>query len=67
MHSRTVYFPLIAAEALMIEPTETEGKENLDMFADTMLKTASHGAPVKRLDEVKVAKDMALSYAPGCG
>jgi glycine dehydrogenase subunit 2 len=80
MHPPTVYFPLIVSEALMIEPTETESKENLDMFADTMLKiveeartdpdllrTAPHNAPVKRLDEVKAAKDMVLCYAPGCG
>ena len=80
MHPPTVYFPLIVPEALMIEPTETESKENLDMFVDTMikiaeearsdpdlLKTAPHNAPVKRLDEVKAAKDMVLCYAPGCG
>ncbi len=80
MHPPTVYFPLIVAEALMIEPTETESKETLDTFVDTMikiaeeartdpelLKTAPHNAPVKRLDEVKAAKDMVLCYAPGCG
>jgi glycine dehydrogenase subunit 2 len=80
MHPPTVYFPLIVAEALMIEPTETESKENLDTFVDIMikiaaeartdpdlLKTAPHNAPVKRLDEVKAAKDMVLCYAPGCG
>jgi glycine dehydrogenase subunit 2 len=80
MHPPTVYFPLIVAEALMIEPTETESKETLDTFADTMIQiaeeartdptlltTAPHHAPVKRLDEVKAAKDMILCYAPGCG
>ena len=80
MHPPTVYFPLIVSEALMIEPTETESKETLDFFADTMiriaeeaktqpelLKTAPHNAPLKRLDEVKAAKDMVLCYAPGCG
>ena len=64
----------------MIEPTETESKETLDAFADAMLriaeeaqtqpellKTAPHTAPVKRLDEVKAAKDLVLCYAPGCG
>jgi len=79
MHPPTVYFPLIVPEALMIEPTETESKEMLDFFADTMLKiaeeartdpallkTAPHDAPVKRLDEVKAAKDLILCYAPGC-
>ncbi len=80
MHPPTVYFPLIVSEALMIEPTETESKETLDAFADTMLqiaeeaatqpellKSAPHHAPVKRLDEVKAAKDLVLCYAPGCG
>jgi glycine dehydrogenase subunit 2 len=32
-----------------------------------LLKTAPHNAPVKRLDEVKAAKDLVLCYAPGCG
>ena len=79
-HPPTVYFPLIVPEALMVEPTETESKETLDAFADTLiriaeeartdpelLKTAPHHAPVKRLDEVKAAKDMVLCYGPGCG
>lgn len=78
-HPPTVYFPLIVSEALMIEPTETESKETLDAFADALLaiaeeaktqpellKTAPHNAPLKRLDEVKAAKDLVLSYAPGC-
>lgn len=79
-HPPTVYFPLITPEALMIEPTETESKETLDAFADALiaiaeeartqpelLKTAPHNAPVRRLDEVKAAKDLVLCYAPGCG
>ncbi len=79
-HPPTVYFPLIVPEALMIEPTETESKETLDAFADALiriaaeavtdpdlLKTAPHNTPLKRLDEVKAAKDLVLSYAPGCG
>lgn len=79
-HPPTVYFPLIVPEALMIEPTETESKETLDAFADALiqiaeeaksqpelLKTAPHNAPLKRLDEVKAAKDLVLCYAPGCG
>jgi glycine dehydrogenase subunit 2 len=79
MHPPTVYFPLIVPEALMIEPTETESIETLDAFADAMIQiadearrdpdllhTAPHHAPVKRLDEVKAAKDMLLCYAPGC-
>ncbi|MCX7669109.1 MAG: aminomethyl-transferring glycine dehydrogenase subunit GcvPB [Anaerolineae bacterium] len=79
-HPPTVYFPLIVPEALMIEPTETESKETLDAFADALiriaeeartapdlLRTAPHRAPVKRLDEVKAAKDLILCHAPGCG
>src|SRR5207249_7684124 len=37
-HAPTVYFPLVVAEAMMMEPTETESKETLDAFADTLLK-----------------------------
>jgi glycine dehydrogenase subunit 2 len=65
-HAPTVYFPPIVREALMIEPTETESKETLDAFADTLLKIADepadlvHDAPhslgVSRPDEVKAAR-----------
>jgi glycine dehydrogenase subunit 2 len=74
-HPPTIYFPLIVAEALMIEPTETEAKETLDAFADAMLriageaasdpailKEAPHVRPVKRLDEVKAAKRAIVKY-----
>ena len=72
-HPPTNYFPLIVHEALMIEPTETESKETLDAFAETMikiaeearsnpevLKTAPHNTPFGRLDEVKAAKELVL-------
>jgi len=72
-HPPTNYFPLNVHEALMIEPTETENKQTLDNFADAMLAiakeahetpelltTAPHNTPVKRLDEVKAAKDLIL-------
>ncbi|MDZ7843629.1 MAG: aminomethyl-transferring glycine dehydrogenase subunit GcvPB [Anaerolineales bacterium] len=72
-HPPTNYFPLIVPEALMIEPTETETKETLDRFAETLiqiakeareqpelLKEAPHEAPFGRLDEVKAAKDLIL-------
>jgi glycine dehydrogenase subunit 2 len=72
-HPPTNYFPLIVHEALMIEPTETENKQVLDSFADAMLKiakeahespellqTAPHKTPIRRLDEVKAAKDLVL-------
>ena len=78
-HPPTVYFPLIVPEALMIEPTETESKETLDAFGDAMIQIARgsardaraaqdapHNAPVKRLDEVRAAKELLLCYAPGC-
>jgi glycine dehydrogenase subunit 2 len=74
-HPPTIYFPLIVPEALMIEPTETEAKETLDAFADAMLaiareaadnpedvKSAPHGRPVGRLDEVKAAKRAVVKY-----
>ena len=72
-HPPTNYFPLTVREALMIEPTETESKQTLDAFADAMLAiakearddpelvmTAPHTMPVKRLDEVKAAREMVL-------
>jgi len=72
-HPPTNYFPLIVHEALMIEPTETESKQNIDAFAEAMLniareahespellQTAPHNTPIRRLDEVKAAKDLVL-------
>ena len=72
-HPPTNYFPLIVHEALMIEPTETESMQTLDLFADAMLKIAEeahthpellkdapHDTPISRLDEVKAAKDLVL-------
>ena len=72
-HPPTVYFPLIVPEALMIEPTETESLETLDAFIEAMaqisreaeenpelLKTAPHVTPVRRLDEVKAARNPVL-------
>jgi glycine dehydrogenase subunit 2 len=74
-HPPTIYFPLIVPEALMIEPTETEAKETLDEFAEAMLaiareaaeepellKSAPHGRPVGRLDEVKAVKRPIVRY-----
>jgi glycine dehydrogenase subunit 2 len=71
-HAPTVYFPLVVPEALMIEPTETESKETLDAFADTLLKIRSedaaflHDAPhtlgISRPDEVKAAKEPVLRW-----
>jgi glycine cleavage system P protein (glycine dehydrogenase) subunit 2 len=74
-HPPTVYFPLVVPEALMIEPTETEAKETLDAFAEAMLtiarearddpeaiRSAPHGRPVGRLDEVRAAKQPIVRY-----
>ena len=76
-HPPTNYFPLIVPEALMIEPTETESKETIDQFIDAMRKIADeavnqpqllheapHHTPVKRLDEVRAAKDLVLCCMP---
>ena len=73
IHAPTVYFPLIVHEALMIEPTETEGLEELDRFVDAMISIAEEASqkphlvtdapvntPVLRLDEVKAVKDLCL-------
>ncbi len=73
VHPPTNYFPLIVHDALMIEPTETESRQSLDAFIDVMLKIAAeaheqpdllksapHHTPVRRLDEVKAAKELVL-------
>ncbi len=72
-HAPTVYFPLIIKEAIMIEPTECESKEDIDRFIAAMIKLAELAdknpesfkempvtTPVSRLDEVKAARDMKL-------
>ena len=72
-HPPTVYFPLIVEEALMIEPTETVSKAELDRFIAAMeriakeakeepelLKEAPHNTPVRRLDEVRAARHPVL-------
>jgi glycine dehydrogenase subunit 2 len=74
-HPPTVYFPLIVPEALMIEPTETESKRNMDAFVDAMLSIADEArrdieilrqaptsAPVRRVDEVRAARQPILKY-----
>jgi glycine dehydrogenase subunit 2 len=76
IHPPTIYFPLVVPEALMIEPTETEPKERLDEFVEAMLsiareagetpellRDAPHGRPVRRLDEVRAAKQPVVRYA----
>ena len=69
-HAPTVYFPLTVTEAIMIEPTETESKETLDAFAETlfritgedpaMLREAPHTTAISRPDEVQAARNPML-------
>src|SRR6476620_10992831 len=74
-HPPTVYFPLTVEEGMLIEPTETETLETLDAFADALLeiarearedpelvKSAPHGAPVRRLDEATAARQPNLRW-----
>jgi glycine dehydrogenase subunit 2 len=68
-HPPTIYFPLLVDEAMLVEPTETETKESLDAFADTLeeilaeaegepqtLEQAPYTTPVRRLDEAAAAR-----------
>ncbi|AIF43452.1 aminomethyl-transferring glycine dehydrogenase subunit GcvPB [Virgibacillus sp. SK37] len=74
-HPPTIYFPLNVEEALMVEPTETESKETLDGFIETMLSIAEeaehkpelvqeapHNTVVKRMDETTAARKPILRY-----
>jgi glycine dehydrogenase subunit 2 len=76
-HPPTIYFPLVVKGALMMEPTETESKEGLDQFIDTMIEIAGEAeehpdllrqAPqrvkVRRLDEVLAARKPKLKWMP---
>ena len=78
IHPPTVYFPLIVKEAVMIEPTETESKQAMDHFVDTMIEIAvlaeknpdafkdlPKTTPVSRPDEVKAARDLNCNYFAG--
>ena len=75
-HAPTTYFPLLVPECLLIEPTETESKEVLDDFIAAMtkimseikgnsdiLKTAPQTLPLKRLDEVKAARELDIVWS----
>ena len=74
-HAPTTYFPLLVPECLLIEPTETESKQELDAFILAMekilceakenpaiLHNAPHYLPVKRLDDVKAVKELDLTW-----
>jgi glycine dehydrogenase subunit 2 len=77
IHAPTNYFPLLVPECLLIEPTETESKDVLDRFVEVMaellgksrtepgwMKGAPYATPVRRLDDVKAARDLDLGYVP---
>src|SRR5687768_6580891 len=73
-HAPTTYFPLLVPECLLIEPTETEAKQDLDAFVDALIaiqreaeqdaakvKGAPYTLPVRRLDDVRAAKQLDLA------
>jgi len=74
-HAPTTYFPLLVPECFLIEPTETEAQDELDGFIDAMIaiqkeaetdaekvKGAPYTLPVRRLDDVKAAKELDLTW-----
>jgi glycine dehydrogenase subunit 2 len=74
-HAPTTYFPLLVPECHLIEPTETEAKDELDRFIAAMeeimrevrsspdvVKGAPHTLPVKRLDDVRAARELDLTW-----
>lgn len=76
-HAPTTYFPLLVPECLLIEPTETESKQTLDAFVQAMkeimeeaktnpdlVKGAPYTTPVRRLDDVKAAREPDLAWRP---
>ncbi len=75
VHAPTTYFPILVPECLLIEPTETEAKEELDNFVEALakileeskqtpdlVKGAPHTLPVRRLDEVRAARELDLTW-----
>ncbi len=76
-HAPTTYFPLLVPECLLIEPTETEDKDTLDDFVKAMrlideeahtnveiLKAAPASTPLRRVDDVKAARELNLTWNP---
>ena len=74
-HAPTTYFPLLVPECLLIEPTESETKETLDRFVEALVeireearqdaekvKGAPYTTPVRRLDDVKAARQLDLAW-----
>ena len=77
-HPFTTYFPLVVHGAMLVEPTETEPKRELDRFADVMIALAEKAksgdaaffkaspklTPVRRLDETRAARQPKLRWKP---
>ena len=76
-HAPTTYFPLLVPECLLIEPTESETPETLDRFVEALVeirdearedadrvKGAPYTTPVRRLDDVKAARQLDLAWRP---
>ncbi len=74
-HSPTIYFPLVIKDAIMVEPTESESKQTLDLFIAAMkeiadkakndpsyIKNAPYHTPVRRTDEALAARQLILTY-----
>ena len=79
IHAPTIYFPLVVPEAIMIEPTETESKEELDKFIEIMkqvadevssnpelVKNAPYNTPVRRVDEATASRNLNLCWSMSC-
>jgi glycine dehydrogenase subunit 2 len=75
MHPPTVYFPLTVKEAIMVEPTETESRETMDVFVEAMIeadqlskkdpaqfKAFPMTMPISRPDETKAAREVKVNY-----
>ncbi|PUB90980.1 MAG: aminomethyl-transferring glycine dehydrogenase subunit GcvPB, partial [gamma proteobacterium symbiont of Ctena orbiculata] len=75
VHAPTTYFPLLVPECLLVEPTESEAKEELDNFVEIMTSIkqeaetqpelviqAPHSMPVRRLDDVRAARELDLAW-----
>ncbi|OSM04948.1 aminomethyl-transferring glycine dehydrogenase subunit GcvPB [Magnetofaba australis] len=77
-YAPTIYFPMLVPECMLIEPTESESREELDRFVDALtailqearenpelVKTAPHKTPVSRLDETRAARKPDLAFSRG--
>jgi glycine dehydrogenase subunit 2 len=76
-HAPTTYFPLLVPECLLVEPTESETREELDGFVEALaairreaqsdaatVKAAPHTMPVRRLDDVRAARQLDVAWKP---